>query len=149
VKPVLITAAFFLALAVNCIGQSGSPPPPKCNVETSRPDKLKAAEFLEKLRAAVETDDRNSVSEMVRFPLRVNGKCSVANRSAFLRVYSKIFDARVRTAIKRQRTDCIFGNWQGFMAGDGEAWFDGTRDNGAFKIIAVNNDWRDCAAVPK
>lgn len=68
-RPVLITAAFLLSLAANCIGQNASLSQPSCDTETSRPDKPQAVNFLEKLKAAVERDDHKAVAEMVRFPI--------------------------------------------------------------------------------
>jgi hypothetical protein len=47
-------------------------------------------------------------------------------------------DAKVREVIKEQRTECLFGNWQGFMAGHGDIWFEYTLKDPSFKVIAVN-----------
>jgi len=131
------------AMAVNAVGQSAATPESACGSETAESrlkDSPKAMAFFEKLRAAVERNDRNAVAEMVHFPLRVNGKYKVANRKEFLHVYHRVFDVKVRKAIKQQRTECIFGNWQGFMAGRGDVWFEYTLKDTDFKVIAVNND---------
>ena len=42
------------------------------------------------------------------------------------RNYRRIFTARVRNAILRQRFEKVFGNYQGVMIGDGAVWFDHT-----------------------
>jgi hypothetical protein len=145
-KPALIPVLVLSVLAVNGEAQSASGPTSPCNSETAesrQKDVPKAMDFFEKLRAAVERNDRNAVAEMVHFPLRVNGQYRVANPNAFLRVYNWVFDANVRAAIKQQRTECIFGNWQGFMAGRGDVWFEYALNDPNFKVIAVNNDsWR-------
>jgi hypothetical protein len=138
--PVLLAVS---AIAVNAVGQSVATPESACGSETAESrlkDTPKAMAFFERLRAAVERNDRNAVAEMVHFPLRVNGKYRVTNRKEFLHVYHRVFDVKVRKAIKHQRTECIFGNWQGFMAGGGDVWFEYTLKDPDFKVIAVNND---------
>ena len=126
----LIAAVFAVSsVVVNGVGQSAATPESACGSETAESrlkDAPKAMAFFEKLRAAVERNDRNAVVEMVHVPLRVNGKYRVTKRKEFLRVYDRGFDAKVREAIKEQRTECIFGNWQGFMAGHGDVWFEYT-----------------------
>jgi hypothetical protein len=146
----LIAAVFALsAMAVHGTGQSAATSKSACGSETAESrvkDAPNAMTFFEKLRKVVERNDRNAVAEMVHFPLRVNGKYRVANRKEFLRMYDRVFDAKVRQAIKQQRTECIFGNWQGFMAGNGDVWFEYTLKDPNFKVIAVNNDsWRASA----
>jgi hypothetical protein len=138
------------AMAINAVGQSAATPESACGSETAESrlkDAPKAMAFFEKLRAAVERNDRKAVAEMVHFPLRVNGKYRVANRKEFLRLYDRVFDAKVREAINQQRSECIFGNWQGFMAGRGDVWFEYRLKDPNFKVIAVNNhSWRADAA---
>jgi hypothetical protein len=138
------------AMVTNGVGQSAATPVSPCGSETAESrlkDTPKAMAFFEKLRAAVDRDDRDAVAEMVQFPLRVNGKFRIATRKEFLRVYDRVFDTKVREAIKRQRTECIFGNWQGFMAGRGDVWFEYTPKDQNFKVIAVNNDRWPAGAI--
>ena len=126
------------AMVVNGVGQRATTPASACGSETAASrleDAPKAMAFFEKLRTAVERNDRNAVAEMVHFPLRVNGKDRVANRKEFLHLYDRLFDVKVR----EQRTEWIFGRWQGFMAGRGDVWFEYTLKDPNFKVIAVNN----------
>ncbi len=142
-KTALVIVVVLSALAVNGVGQNTAVPSPPCDSETAEirlKDVPKAMAFFEELKAAVDGNDRKAVADMVQFPLRVNGKYSVANRAAFLRLYDSVFDAKVRSAIKKQRTECIFGNWQGFMAGNGDVWFEYTPKDPSFKVVAVNSD---------
>jgi hypothetical protein len=142
-RPAITKTAVLLMLTANSVGQNAPSQLSQCGVETAAArlaDAPKAEAFFEQLRAAVERNNRNVVAAMVRFPLRVNGKYTVPNRGAFLRFYDRVFDQRVRHAIKNQRSECIFGNPQGFMAGNGEVWFEQTRDHTDFKVISVNND---------
>lgn len=137
-----LVALALLLIVVGAIPAQDRPSqPPDCGVETARTksDLLKAEQFFKQLRAAVEREDRNAVASMTNFPLRVNGKLSVTNSAAFLRNYDKIFDQQVRTAIHNQRVDCIFGNWQGFMAGNGDVWFEYSEPDPRFHVTAVNN----------
>jgi hypothetical protein len=143
-----IIAIILVALTPSFAQTQPSPSTPSqpadCGVKTARTqaDLLRAEKFFEQFRTVIEHDDRKSLAAMVRFPLRVNGKNTISNQATFLRLYSKIFDQNIRTAIRNQRTECIFGNWQGFMAGDGAVWFDYSTNNPKFKIIAVNsNSW--------
>ncbi len=102
-------------------------------------DYPKALEFFRRLQSAVEKNDRSAVAGMVLYPLRVSGEYRIHNRTAFLRHYDRIFDAKGRKAISSQVPECIFGNWQGFMAGNGEVWFERYANDPTFRVVAVNS----------
>jgi hypothetical protein len=91
------------------------------------------------LQSAVERNDRSAIAGVVFYPLRVSGEYRIQNRTALLRHFDRIFDAKVRKAITSQVPECIFGNWQGFMAGNGEVWFEREAHDPTFRVVAVNS----------
>jgi hypothetical protein len=96
--------------------------------------------FLVQLKVAVRADDKAKVASMVRYPLKfLVGQESeaIADRSNFLRDYAKIITPPVKKSLEEQSAECLFGNWQGFMIGDGEIWFT-KLPKGTFRIITVN-----------
>lgn len=107
-------------------------------------DRAEASRFLNEIQSAVRTNDANKLAAMTLFPLTVSGKNAIANQSQFVREYTKLFDAPIRTRIVEQDPKCLFGSWRGFMIGDGELWFEMIRkkdsDPWVFKIVAINND---------
>ncbi len=101
----------------------------------------RARAFLAELQAAVTADDKRKVAFMTAYPLRVfseNRKRIIRNRSEFLASYNEIFTPSVKESVIKQSAACLFGNWQGAMAGRGAVWFQ--ESDGVFKIITVNED---------
>jgi hypothetical protein len=78
---------------------------------------------------------------MVHYPLKFNTSKKnslIEDRKQFLRQYARIMDAAVRSKILDDKSSrCLFANWQGFMIGDGEVWFQESSP-GLFEIITVN-----------
>ena len=79
------------------------------------------------LQAAVTADDADAVSRLVVYPLRVNGRSNrrIRDRRAFLAAYQDLFDAKLRSIVRRQRFEDLFVNWQGVMLGEGALWISG------------------------
>jgi hypothetical protein len=107
-------------------------------------DDVKGAEkFLAALQRAVAADDRRQVSRMVLYPLRTRvGRRRVVLRGPrdFQRRYEALFNRHVKALLAAHKPgDELFRNWQGFMLGRGEIWFEQLADTGEFKIIAINN----------
>jgi hypothetical protein len=105
------------------------------------------AGFLSDLQAAVRADDRVSLIALVGFPLRVNaaGRSRVyRDAQAVERDFERIFTARVRRAILKQRPEGLLVRDQGAMVGKGELWFDHRCSDpacsavGPLRITAVN-----------
>jgi hypothetical protein len=103
--------------------------------------------FLAALKASVETDDERAIVKLIGFPLRVNfpeGPRSYSDPGSVHHDFSRIFTARVKKAILRQRADRLFVRDQGAMVGSGEIWFARTCANpqctppGPVKITSVN-----------
>jgi hypothetical protein len=118
---------------------------------------MKAAEvrdLLDALKQRVGKDDRAGVCALADYPLRVrrqrvgaqlkvtNGV--VRNAADCLKSYSEIFNGKVIAAIKQQRFENLFVNYQGVMVGQGEIWMSSVplnKSSGRFgpRIITVNN----------
>jgi len=101
----------------------------------------KSRTFLSELQSAVKAEDKAKVAAMISYPLLVirgDRKTHVKTKAEFLNQYAVIFDAHVRQAIAQQSSNCLFGNYQGAMIGDGEVWFR-EQQNGTMKIVTVNS----------
>ncbi len=133
--------------AGNCMARDAS----------TRPDCPEAIAFLLKLQVAVNAGDKAQVASMVNYPLRagLNGKnVQIRTRAQFLKDYPKLFTPQVICAITSARNSDVWGNYQGFMIGNGVIWWDQivptippsikSRDvdsgNYPFKIITINNE---------
>lgn len=109
--------------------------------------------FIRDLQRAISTGNREAVLRMIRYPLRVNGSNtsgtrfthrSYRNAAAVRASFGRIFDQAVRRDILAQRYDMLWGNWQGYMIGNGTLWFDricltrSCRPEGPVRIVAIN-----------
>lgn len=103
-------------------------------------DSNRVRRFLMDLRDAAEAGDLAALSARVRLPFRSrkNGKLvrMYATKAALRRDLASLFTPRVLKAIREERYEELFVNYQGIMIGSGEVWFDGF--DGEIKIKAVN-----------
>jgi hypothetical protein len=120
----------------------------------SRPDCPGAIAFFQKLQAAVSAGDKTTLASMVSYPMRTaqNGKrVEIRTRQQFLQRYPQLFNPAVVCAIKGAKNSDVWGNYRGFMVGNGVIWWDAVipaslrnpqPDSGKypFKIIAINNE---------
>jgi len=105
-------------------------------------EKVVGARFLAELQRAVAAGERQAVARMVLYPLRtrISGRRVVLRGPRqFLARYDALFNPHVRSVLAAQKFEGIFRNWQGYMVGRGEVWFEQLADTGEFKVIAVNN----------
>jgi hypothetical protein len=149
----LFVATVLLAVPCNVLSEEGN-----CTQRdnSSRPDCPGAIAFLGKLQTTFRSNDRKTVASLVRYPLLTtlpSKKVHIANQAQLLTHYDEIFDAGVRCAVLNATQKEVWGNWQGFMIGNGTIWFDGViprsekADTDApdywtkhpFKIVTVNN----------
>ena len=99
-----------------------------------------ARAFLADLQAAVKSNDKDKIAGMISYPLNFihDGKrARIRDKQTFLTRYDSIFSERIREAILKQSSHCLFGNYQGEMIGNGEVWFSEIQD-GTVKVITVN-----------
>jgi hypothetical protein len=105
------------------------------------------ASFLERLQAAVRSNNRRAVIKLIQLPLRVNfnGGSRLYRDAASVRAdYDRIFTPHVRQAILGQKAKELFGRDQGVMIGSGQVWFDHSCPDtscspaGPVRITAVN-----------
>lgn len=107
--------------------------------------------FFNALQEGVRSGRPDRVVDLVEFPLPVNdckGTRSI-QRKDFNRRFSSIFDAQVSRAVKEQKFETLFANWQGVMIGDGDVWFQGICEGPAeadscsrhrIRVVTINKD---------
>jgi hypothetical protein len=119
--------------------QSGTAPR-EAELSAGTPVRVVYGRFLARLQAAVKANDRAALVSMVGLPLRVNysgGAQTYRDRAAVERDFGRIFTARVKRAVLRQKPGKLFVRDLGAIVGDGELWFsEGT--GGDVRITAVN-----------
>lgn len=103
------------------------------------------SQFLQKLQAAVASDNVSQVQTLVSFPLRVNnnGKSRKVNAAQFASSYASIFTPKIKSVLAAQKASALFRNSEGAMVGDGEIWMSGICKDKACKqsqvmVITVN-----------
>jgi hypothetical protein len=77
---------------------------------------------------------------VILYPLNVfsaDGKRVIHNPGELAQQYPAIFTPHIRETVSKQSSDCLFGNPNGAMVGNGEIWF-AEQPTGGFKLIAVN-----------
>ncbi len=94
------------------------------------------------------------MAAMVSYPLHAtqNGKrIQIRTRQQLLQKYSQLFNPAVVCAIMSAKASDVWGNYQGFMIGNGVIWWDAVipsteknpqTESGkySFKVIAINNE---------
>ena len=125
----------------------------------SRPDCAAGISFLSELQDTLEQTDRDATASMVRYPLRVNsaGKTKlIKTKQELLKQYDNIFSPLTQCAITESRPEDVWGNYRGFMIGDGEVWWEASiskassKSKPVFKIITINQESskiQACAAL--
>jgi hypothetical protein len=99
-----------------------------------------ARAFLAQLQAAVQSNNKEQITEMISYPLLVlnSGKRThIRQKREFLTNFGLIFTDPVRNAILHQTAECLFGNSTGAMVGNGEVWFHEQAPD-QWKIITIN-----------
>lgn len=94
----------------------------------ARPDCSRAITFFSEFQTAFRDNDRKKVAGLIEYPLltSLHGKrVNIRRAAVLLSHYDEIFDDGVRCAILGASAKSVWGNWQGFMIGNGEIWFDG------------------------
>ena len=145
----------FLACVALICCVSTSPLPSGAAAQTGKPDcggsstladydanaVQPADAFLQRLKSAVRTDDRQTAAALVSYPLRVysgSRQRRIFSTRTFLLVhFDVVFTRKVQQAILAQVPSCLFANSQGIMIGDGEVWFNKTPE-GTYAITSIN-----------
>lgn len=108
-------------------------------------DLADARAFFNCLKIASKRDDKDTLSQLIRYPQRMNGRDTIRTPAAFKRAYPTIFNSKVKRAIEAQRFEDLFVSYRGLMVGSGEVWISGIvmqragKTNTAIKIITINN----------
>ena len=120
---------------------------------STRPDCPSAIAFFQKLQVAVKAGNQAQLASMVNFPWRISQhgqRVNIRSRQQFLQAYPQVFTPAVVCAVEAAKASDVWGNYQGFMVGQGVIWWEQIipasvknpqPDSGKypFKIIAVNN----------
>lgn len=96
--------------------------------------------FLNGLKAAVASGERQRVARFVRYPLPVataDAQVTIRSEQEFVKNYTRILPPQLRDLLLRQETSCISRvGAKGFTIGTGEVWFDRFQD-GKVKIFGI------------
>jgi hypothetical protein len=137
-----VLMAFVFLSPVHCQAQESS----RCNgnrtVEDAWGTKVasETIAFLTQLQRALRAGDKKQIASPVHYPLRVfDGSLTIeiSSPSDLVTRYSSVFSRDVRQAILTQSGECLFGNDQGMMIGNGQVWFE-LESSGEMKIITIN-----------
>jgi len=130
-------ASWWLLALVTLAVAAGAQEKPACAL----PDCDQAKAFFSKFQKAVESDQKEEVAGMVRYPLRSyrNGKATVyKSKAQLLAGYSTVFTPGVRCAIQSATLSDVWGNWRGFTIGAGAIWWDRDIPNSAANVQTGN-----------
>ena len=117
--------AFVLSLALVAVVSSARA---QRFMYTGVPDR-EVLSFFDKFQKAVGSGNREMVSTMVNYPLRVNTrtgtKMVVTNRAELVRQYDAIFTPPVRAAIVTEKPAKLSGGRDGVAVAAGVVWLSG------------------------
>ncbi len=97
-------------------------------------------DVVERLQAAVASDDAAAVAALVRYPIQVQidgTPTTLDNEQAFIGRYGDFMTPAIRNAIVGTRYADLFVNQDGVMLGDGQAWISGTCQDDACDDVDV------------
>lgn len=119
-----------------------SPPCGAGTLETESPETTKSLSvFLETLKSALSSKDKQKLADMSAYPLHVataTRKFTIRSREEFMQKYEQIFPKRLVEFLEALQPPCI-GRMgaQGFTVGHGEIWFDRYPD-GTVRFFSIN-----------
>lgn len=82
--------------------------------------------FFKDIQKAIETDNREWMANNISWPLFTSFrgvKGGIDSRKKFLKYYNEIVTTKVKTAVRKQKAEELFRNYQGVMIGNGDIWF--------------------------
>jgi hypothetical protein len=141
---VILAASLFAFAGSLDVGQPVGRIPPACLNSTVAdawgPAYAKTADaFLAEIKASIASDDGAAFARLVKYPLEVHSphrSKTYRDSRSLLRDYARIVTQEFRRKVASQRADCLFGNAEGVMVGDGEIWF--ARVDGRMQIVSLN-----------
>ena len=100
-------------------------------------------QFLLDLKSTLKSSDKHHIAAMISYPALVHGgagttarRRQIRNQTQLISQFDTIFTARVRRVIETEPIECVRGNANGFMLGNGDVWFN-ERPDGTMKIITI------------
>ena len=138
----VFAALVLLATGAKLAHTQTSSPCPNSTVAEARGAEVasRAKAFLANLQQVVKANDAKQFAALVNYPVRVidgGHRTKVATAAELIQKYPTIMIPQLKQAILSQSPECLFGNYQGMMIGDGQIWFD-EQAGGAMKIITIN-----------
>lgn len=83
-------------------------------------------DFLDSAKKAILTNEPNIIANIFSFPMRLNSdkeKIIINSKKDFIINYNQIVTETIIELILKADINELFVNYQGFMIGDGEIWF--------------------------
>jgi hypothetical protein len=106
-----------------------------CPLETGGYDELSS--FFKRFVAAVKSSNAESVSSLVRYPLRVNGtpRLTIPDQRSFVRRYAEVFDSAAIKKVQAATPEAVFCRNGQAMIGDGVLWAHAERGKVALDVV--------------
>ncbi|HET9129843.1 MAG TPA: hypothetical protein VFO86_02780 [Terriglobia bacterium] len=106
-----------------------------CPLETGGYDELSS--FFKQFVTAVKSGNAESVSSLVRYPLRVNGtpRLTIPDQRSFVRRYAEVFDSAVLKKVQAATPEAIFCRNGQAMIGDGLLWAHAEKSKVALDVV--------------
>jgi len=135
---ILTILSFWLSVA-QAAENSFGPQCPDFSV-TGIESKEKFGSFLFDLRILLRQNHESVASDLVMYPLRVNGKISelINSEAELLRKYDSVFTDAVIKSIGRAASDDLSCNAEGVIFGEGDSYIWVTERDGKVGVVAVN-----------
>jgi hypothetical protein len=99
-----------------------------------------AVDFMTELQKRLKAADRKGLSELVRYPLRVNGAkgafLTIKDKASFVKSFDLAYSASTIAAVLKQDPRDVSASSHGMMLGNGLLWADG--EKGVYGITAIN-----------
>ena len=97
-------------------------------IDSSLGDHARYETTIKALQQAVIDGHKQDVAAFVRYPIVVtigNRKRTITSAAAFVKAYDSIMTPDIVAAVKGQKYEDLFVNYQGVMFGNGEVWING------------------------
>lgn len=111
-------------------------------------DPVKFEKNFNLIKELVAKGKKSEVAKYIEYPLNVYTSVGdtkatntkIYNKSEFIKKYDTIMTVKVKKALKKQKLENIFINYEGVMVGNGEIWLGQFKDNKKkYCIYVINN----------
>lgn len=104
--------------------------------------------FMKKVKYSIIYEDRDWLAENISYPIEVHTHSLVAtepktleirNKHALMEKYDVIFNTTFKNKVRNDVPVNLWGNYMGYMLGNGDIWVTPEKDGSKIKITAINN----------